>query len=218
MTYRRDSEIYYPHGYVTEAYVGYRVPTFQEISNRPHKVAWFTEQCDDNQTKLNQFYAQKINKYIPVHIYGPCGTYSCEPPNKNTLSNHCYKMLEKNYKFYLSFENSICAEFVSNNLYNILQYNVIPVVFGNIDYNKITPPMSVINAYYLDHLDVLGRYLNVFDLNYVMYVKYLQWKENYVVSKYPTYHVLCQLCEQLNEPLVYYNYKDVENWFHCNKK
>ena len=46
-------------------------------------------------------------QYINVDVYGKCGNKSCETlGNKSTKK--CYENMNRNYKFYLSLENSIC--------------------------------------------------------------------------------------------------------------
>ena len=44
-----------------------------------------------------------LSKFLEVDIYGGCGPHKCEKNDKT-----CYSRIEKTYKFYLSFENSLC--------------------------------------------------------------------------------------------------------------
>lgn len=65
-----------------------------------------------------------MEKYIVIDIYDKCGTLTC-PKSK---IGDCLKNIEKHYKFYLSFETSLCQDYVIEKLYNILAMNIIPIV------------------------------------------------------------------------------------------
>jgi len=52
-------------------------------------------------------------RYIQVDIYGGCGTMSC----LRTEFDRCRKILNNDYKFYLSFENSNCDYYITEKFY-----------------------------------------------------------------------------------------------------
>lgn len=56
-------------------------------------------------------------------------------------------MLEKSYKFYLSFENSLCRDYVTEKFYQPLLYNMIPIVYGSANYSALYPEL---NSSYID--------------------------------------------------------------------
>ena len=67
--------------------------------------------CHESNTR--QKYAQELQKYITVDIYGSCGTKKC-PRSKRT---ECYEMLDRDYKFYLAFENANCKDYITEKLF-----------------------------------------------------------------------------------------------------
>ena len=88
-------------------------------------------------------YIHELQKYMEVDIYGGCGTHHC-PAGTN-----CFALLKKRYKFYLSFENSVCKDYVTEKFYrNALMHNMLPVVIngGDLSNPTVAPPGCCIKA------------------------------------------------------------------------
>ena len=66
-------------------------------------VAQFVTNCKTNSGREKVI--SKLSKLINIHIYGSCGPLKC---TKKPNDSSCYDALNKTYKFYLSFENSLC--------------------------------------------------------------------------------------------------------------
>lgn len=58
-----------------------------------------------------------LQQYVEVDIYGKCGSLKCQ----RSQQRECYRMLERDYKFYLAFENSLCADYVTEKFFGVLQ-------------------------------------------------------------------------------------------------
>ena len=86
-----------------------------------------------------------------MDIFGECGPKSC---GKNKNMGHlysldedpCFNMVNRNYRFYIAFENAICKDYITEKTYNALKLNTIPIVLGGVNYTSILPPNSFINA------------------------------------------------------------------------
>ena len=74
-------------------------------------VSWSVTNCKDQNGRLA--YARKLSEYINVDIFGSCGPLKCSRKNASA----CYDILNKDYKFYLSFENSACMDYITEKLY-----------------------------------------------------------------------------------------------------
>lgn len=53
-------------------------------------------------------------------------------------------MLGREYKFYLSFENSLCRDYVTEKFYLPLLYSMVPIAYGGADYEA--SPSSFIDV------------------------------------------------------------------------
>ena len=112
LTYRHDAVIslpYFRFNFLTEPR---NKSSRASLANRNYakgrvkKVAWFVSNCVITKSG-RRAYATELQKYIDVDIFGGCGTHTC-PVNQT-----CEQMLRKDYKFYLSFENHRCSEYIT---------------------------------------------------------------------------------------------------------
>jgi len=66
----------------------------------------------DTQSRREDFIAE-LKEHIPVVTYGYCGDLYCPWTEDYAGISHpvCYKVIERKYKFYLSFENAFCTDY-----------------------------------------------------------------------------------------------------------
>jgi glycoprotein 3-alpha-L-fucosyltransferase len=74
-------------------------------------AAIFMSNCESANNRLR--YITEITSYIAVDVYGSCGNKSCSRDNHDK----CLEMLQKEYKFYLAFENANCPEYITEKLF-----------------------------------------------------------------------------------------------------
>lgn len=162
-------------------------------------VAWFVSHCFTQSRR--EKYVNILRQHIPVDIYGGCHELKCSMNESAFLStNECYDMLEKDYKFYLAFENSFCNDYVTEKFFDILQRRIVPVVLGSANYSAIAPPHSYIDASKYSPRK-LAAYLKLLASNDALYNEFFWWKPFYrVVTRYPELasRALCTLCEKLH--------------------
>lgn len=201
--YRLDSEIHRYYGYIIKQKTDYVPPSEDEIRQRPKKIAWAVSNCQPFNAR-DQL-AAAINKLMPVDVFGKCGDKVCSKKEEG----NCF---EKNYKFYFSFENSNCYDYLTEKVFKILKMNIIPIVYGGANYSKFVPPHSVIDVSEYDSVQHLVDYLKMLDQNPKKYLEYFDWKKDFVVNMHAE-KILCSICEKLHQPLEHMTYKDMNDWF-----
>ena len=160
-------------------------------------VAWLVSNCQAESNR--QDYVKILSKFIQVDIFsgnGRCGGRNLCSRSNNT---QCQDYIERTYKFYLSFENSICQDYVTEKFFDMMARNIVPVVLGGADYASIAPRHSYINA--LDYSPrQLAHYLTLLDRNETLYAEYFWWKPYYRVRLLNEMRneAFCNLCESLH--------------------
>ena len=91
--------------------------------------------CRSDEKSNRYDYIKEMREYMKVDVFGDCGE-KCPIHFKNNISGDCREIVASEYKFYLSFENSICKDYVTEKFFSILKYNIIPVVLGGGSYSK----------------------------------------------------------------------------------
>ena len=157
--------------------------------DKKHLVAWFVSNCHTQSKR--EMYVKELAKHIDVHKFGCGGKYSCPVRNRK----YCDKvLLNRTYKFYLSFENSLCTEYITEKLYRILTLNVVPVVLGYSNYTDILPPHSFIDVRDFDSPKALAMYLKMLNTNDTKYNMYFAWKDTHTCTTSPAVDPACKLC------------------------
>lgn len=161
---------------------------------------------------------KELQKYMSVDIFGSCGPLKCNRVTNQSENDPCRQMLD-NYKFYLSFENSLWEDYVTEKLFNVMTRFIIPIVYGGANYSHFVPPHSVIDANGFGSVKKLAEYLIYLDTHPEDYVKYFWWHNHYKVVPDAPMIKFCSLCIKLHEPNVTETHKvyhDIDGWW--NKK
>jgi alpha-1,3-fucosyltransferase len=169
-------------------------------ANNTRPVVWMASHCTTN--SLRERYVKQLSKYIPVDIYGGCGNFSCTHSKTNFMSDpKCYEVMETEYKFYLFFENPIFNDYVTEKFFEIMNHNIVPIVYGGANYSQFAPHHWYINA--LDFTpEKLAQYLLLLNANDNFYNEYFWWKDLYRVEsgvEQMAQHAFCDLCKKLHE-------------------
>ncbi|KAJ0172252.1 hypothetical protein K1T71_012225 [Dendrolimus kikuchii] len=213
-TYRRDSDIVAPY----EHWV-YHDPVVTEkdldrnyAANKTRKVAWFVSNCHARNRRLQ--YARNLGKFIQVDIYGACGSHHCPRTDP-----HCVEMLDRDYKFYLAFENSNCRDYITEKFFvNGLQHSVLPIVMGarSDEYAAAAPHNSYVHVEEFAGPEELAAYLHRLDKDDNLYNSYFKWKGT---GEFINTYFFCRVCAMVhaNERRQRTaHYSDVQAWWRGN--
>ncbi|XP_071525472.1 glycoprotein 3-alpha-L-fucosyltransferase A isoform X2 [Panulirus ornatus] len=208
-TYRHDSDIVAPY----EKWVYYDDTIRQKpqeinyAANKTKQVAWFVSNCGARNNRLQ--YAKELGKHIGVDIFGACGTKRC--PRSNSAK--CFEMLNRDYKFYLAFENSNCRDYITEKFFvNGLSHNILPIVMGAHpdDYGRQAPMKSYIHVDDFESPKDLADYLHLLDQNDDLYNEYFRWKGT---GEFINTYFMCRLCSMLHDEGHQQYYEDVNLWW-----
>ncbi|KAK2577093.1 hypothetical protein KPH14_001012 [Odynerus spinipes] len=239
MTYRLDSDVVWPYGIVRDLEsdkivapstdIVWDIPDENEdnsklsstlhakdstltntIADKSKEVAWLVSNCPAKSGRWE--YVTELSKYIGVDIYGSCGDrYACP------YSRDCFRELfEPNYFFYLSFENSLCQDYVTEKLYKAMRYDMIPIVYGGANYSRFAPPISYIDVLNYDSPQDLAKFLKKLIANPREYRKYFRWKKRYRVE-HSIFSTACNLCMFLHARNESKTYAPLSDWYSYEK-
>ncbi|EFX63532.1 hypothetical protein DAPPUDRAFT_67044, partial [Daphnia pulex] len=203
MTYRMDSDVRFLYGRIRpkpsapktmeETEVRMKESTRQlmlnkrKITRRKKKekklVAAMISHCTTDGQR--EQYVKQLKKHVKVDVFGWCDDdglgsgLRCDTHELLTSTPECYNMLDSNYKFYLSFENAICQDYVTEKFFHIMSLrDIVPVVYGGADYAQLAPGHSYIDALQFEPKQ-LAAYLEMLAANETLYNEYLWWKDDY---------------------------------------
>lgn len=163
-----------------------------QLATRPKMAAWMASHCP-TESRREDLVAQ-LSHHIPVTTVGRCGTQRC---GRNHFDHHCYIWLAATHLFYLSLENAICQDYVTEKLWRPLQFGLVPVVYGGGRYTQILPPGSYIDVTDFPTVGHLADHLLHLAAHPAQYARYLLWRRYWRVV-WPT--PWCELCAALYRP------------------
>ena len=180
-------------------------------------MVWFVSHCKSESGRDR--YVRKLSKLIGVHVYGKCGTRSCGKDRRlrnpyEVERDPCFDVVNEKYAFYLSLENDICKDYITEKAYNALSLNTIPIVLSGADLSKELPPGSVIDAIKYSP-EELAEHLYFLLGDREAYLAHFRWRQEYRVVSEESVPSPCQLCTALHseEWTQKKEIKDLNIWF-----
>lgn len=146
---------------------------------------------------------------LSLDLYGKCG----KPDSQDNK--------DSSHKFRLSFENSLCEDYITEKFWNVLSSDeyLIPVVMGGKsvdDYLRVAPPDSFIHVENFTSIDDLAKHLKSVSSDSELFNKYHKWREQYQLvpaSKGNRGLAFCELCDIAHEERPLPARTDLSQWW-----
>ena len=212
-TYKNDADVFFGYGCFSKRITPLESSNvINRAVGKSRLAAWVISHCDASSRRDD--YIRELSKYIGLDGYGRCAGRACTTLGE-TLRHRdregCERMISDTYKFYLSFENSLCDGYISEKLWNKLASGkVVPVVLGGSNYSRVLPPNSFIDVTNFTSPKTLAKYLLKLDKDDSMYNSYFEWRRYYMIS---CVKHQCKLCEYLNTYTKKKVYTNIRKWW-----
>jgi hypothetical protein len=137
MGYQLDSDVVYAYFGYSENLVHtiehkeglFKPPLpFEERHGTIH-AAWVAKNCKSSSNR-EHVVQSIINAGVKVDSFGGCMHNKDFPSGEGVTAESLMKLLSR-YKFYLSFENSICRHYYTEKLFRCFEAGVVPILLGH---------------------------------------------------------------------------------------
>ncbi|XP_053611797.1 alpha-(1,3)-fucosyltransferase C-like [Plodia interpunctella] len=167
------------------------------LDGKSKAAAWVVSRCTTNSRR--EMFVKKLRPELSklnlsLDVYGRCGDMG------RVDDGRCKELLKRDYYFYLSFENSLAWDYVSEKLLTALLNYAVPVVYGGADYTRFLPPGSYLDALNLGPME-LARTMKEIIENKTRYYDFFRWRNHFVYKRGENSTEICNVCTALNKDL-----------------
>ncbi|XP_069109336.1 alpha-(1,3)-fucosyltransferase C-like [Argopecten irradians] len=226
-TYRRDSDFSLVHGKFVPHHTGYKLrDNYQLLRGKTKTAVGFISHCKAP-SKRDDF-VRMLRKYgVDIDIIGKCGNLKCggqfESKWKGVWNvtggheDHCFDVLDHKYKFYLSLENSLFDDYVTEkSLHLVLRRQIVPLIRDGANRSLYHPPHSYLDTKDFKSVESLAKRLKYISNNFDEYLKYFEWRKHYSIETISgvLQSVYCEMCHRMHHQDLYRRvYRNVEKFY-----
>lgn len=112
-----------------------------KLRNKNTAAAWFVSHCNAPSERFgfyNKLKASLNNFGHRIDMFGDCGNMKCS----RGWNEECYALIETDYYFYLSFENSFSVDYVTEKVLTAVEHFAVPVILGSANYSRCVLTLS----------------------------------------------------------------------------
>ncbi|XP_035260227.1 4-galactosyl-N-acetylglucosaminide 3-alpha-L-fucosyltransferase 9 isoform X2 [Anguilla rostrata] len=202
LNYRQDADIIVPYGSIvaTQKEEEFVVPSKSKL------ICWIVSNWNPEHIRVK--YYNELYKYVEIHAYGQAFGEYVNDQNFFPIIASC--------KFYLSFENSIHKDYITEKLYNPLAVGAVPIVLGpsRQNYENFVPGDAFIHVDDFLSPKELADYIFFLDKNEEMYLRYFRWHKHFTVKRsYFWAEHTCLACDYIKRHKEYKVFNNLDKWY-----
>uniref|UniRef100_A0A8C6WP23 Fucosyltransferase n=1 Tax=Neogobius melanostomus TaxID=47308 RepID=A0A8C6WP23_9GOBI len=203
-SYRRDSDVLTPYGSLVP--ISEEDGLFTRVPTKERLVCWIVSNWNLRYKRIQ--YYNELKKHIEIKTYGRAfGEY---------ISNDKYIEIMTSCKFYLSFENSIHKDYITEKFFRPMEYGAVPVVLGppRQNYEIHAPGHAFIHVDDFPSPKELAERLKHLDQHPDEYMDFFEWRNSFkAVSGRFGLEQTCRTCHYLKKQKRYQVFRDLNKWF-----
>ena len=154
------------------------------------RALWFVSHCTEEKIRNvwsgRISYALALSKYISIDVYSR--NDDCKKQLGGLVKDGTFgePKLEE-YPFYLSFENTLCKDYITEKLWKVLKSSgpTIPIALGGLsveEYNKVAPANSFIHVKNFTSPKALANHLQLVLNSDNSFNYYHKWRQEYTLT------------------------------------
>ncbi|XP_065101235.2 4-galactosyl-N-acetylglucosaminide 3-alpha-L-fucosyltransferase 9-like [Paramisgurnus dabryanus] len=185
-----------------------------EIPKKDKLICWIvSNNFKRTGAETRSAYFRELSKYVKIEVYGKAyGSF---------LDYKDYFPTIGSCKFYLSFENSVHKDYITEKLNGPLAVGTVPVVLGppRKNYERFVPGDSFIHVDDFPDAKSLAEYLMHLDMDEDAYRKYFNWRRNFsarphlILKNQEFVLAICTACDYVGKHRDYKQIPDIYEWF-----